>query len=70
MGEARRRGTFEQRKAAAIKRDADILREQKPTTVTEKQTMTPEERMKRGLYLSALYGTLMGNRALMPFNKH
>jgi hypothetical protein len=68
MGEARRRGTFEQRKVAAIKRDADILREQKPTIVTEKQTMTPKERMKKELYLSTLYATLMGNGALMPLH--
>lgn len=46
MGAAKRRGTFEQRKAAAIKRDG-IKREERKRIEAEKQAaMTKEERQQ------------------------
>lgn len=46
MGEAKRRGTFEQRKAAALKRDAKAWKERKLAEIARRQNMTPEERAK------------------------
>ena len=69
MGEAKRRGTFEQRKAIAIKRDAEILKKQRFAEIVKRQAMTPEEKIKReraGMLLSTLYGTAMASGTLMP----
>jgi hypothetical protein len=47
MGEAKRRGVFEQRRAAAKKRNAEIAREQRLAEITRRQTTTPEEKQRK-----------------------
>ena len=43
MGEAKRRGTFEERKAAAIKRNEEMRRLKRQEKIIELAAMTPEE---------------------------
>lgn len=43
MGEARRRGSFQQRKAVAIKRDEAVREAKKREKIAKMQAMTPEE---------------------------
>ena len=69
MGEAKRRGTFEQRKAMAIKRNTEALKQQRLAGITMEQNLTPEERKSRnraGMFLSTLYGVALANRTLTP----
>ena len=44
MGEAKKRGTFEERKAAALKRDAKAWKEREFAEIALRRNMTPEER--------------------------
>lgn len=69
MGEAKRRGTFEQRKATAIKRNTEVLKQQRLAAIGMKQSLSPEERRNRnraGMFLSTLYGVALANRTLTP----
>ena len=47
MGEAKRRGTFEQRKAAAIERNEKMKKELRRIRVEKRRDETPEQRMAR-----------------------
>ena len=60
MGEAKRRGTFEQRKAMAIERDKKILKEQeaKAKPIVAEQDPTPEEVLKRVQLLSLIQSSM------------
>ena len=69
MGEAKRRGTFEQRKTVAIKRNTEKLAKQRLAGIAKRQAMTPEERIKReraGMLLATLCGAAMAGETLMP----
>lgn len=69
MGEAKRRGTFEQRKSAAIKRNAEIVRKQRLAEIAKRQAMTPEEReakRRAGMFLATTYA-FTGTNVLMPY---
>ena len=46
MGEAKRRGTFEERKAAAVERDAEARKKRKLAEITRRRNMTLEEKKK------------------------
>ena len=62
MGEAKRRGTFEQRKAMAIKRNTEALKQQRLAGITMEQNLTPEERKSRnraGMFLSTYMAWLL-----------
>lgn len=70
MGEAKRRGSFEQRKVVAIKRNTEILEKQRLAQADKRQSMTPEERNARkraGALLSTAYGMAMASGTLMPY---
>ena len=59
MGEAKRRGTFEERKAAALKRDAAAWKERKLAEIDRRRNMTHKERIKERKateFLAVLYG--------------
>lgn len=68
MGEAKKRGTLEQRKAMAIKRNAKILKEQRLAGIAKRQAMTPEEKEKAKrakMLLITLYG-MAGRNGQLP----
>ena len=68
MGEAKKRGSFKQRKEAAIKRNIELLKKEKLEKVAKRQAMTSEERERErqaGTFLTLTYGMMAG--ALMPY---
>lgn len=68
MGEAKQRGTFEQRKAEAIKRDAEITKKWKLAEIAKRQAMAVEEKksQKRAMqFLAMVHG--MAGTAVMPY---
>lgn len=69
MGQAKRRGTFEQRKTAAMKRDAQKLKNIKLARITEKQIMTTEEkeRKRRATKLFTILSALEMGTTIMPY---
>lgn len=73
MGEAKRRGSFEERKAMAIERNAEIAERQRLVKNTKKQVMSSEERIRSkraGILLSTAYGMAMANGTSMPGRKY
>ena len=58
MGQARARGSEEQRIAMAIERDKRLLEEEKKRRAEREANMTPEEKRKRAESRKAL-GTIM-----------
>jgi hypothetical protein len=69
MGQAKRRGTFEQRKTAAMKHDAQKLKNIKLAGITEKQIMTTEEkeRKRRATKLFTILSALEMGTTVMPY---
>lgn len=67
MGEARIRGTFEGRKAAAIKRDTEIAKREEQERIEKERAMTPEERKRRDNAANSL-ATIMVMAAGMGVN--
>lgn len=67
MGEARRRGTYKQRKSTAIEQ---ALEQRILAKTIKKRIISPEEKERRkcgGALLSTLYGAAMANGTLMPY---
>ena len=59
MGEAKNRGTFEERRAVAIKRDAKLWKKRKLAEIERRKGMTPKEKIKErkaAEYLATMYG--------------
>ena len=58
MGEAKKRGSFEQRKVVAIKRNTEIL---------EKQRLAQTEKRQFGALLPIVYSMEIASGTLMPY---
>jgi hypothetical protein len=69
MGQAKRRGTFEQRKATAIKHNAERIRKCKLAGITKKQIMTTEkkERKRRATKLFTILSALEMGTTVIPY---
>jgi len=70
MGEAKKRGTFEERKAAALKRDAKVWKKRKLAEIARRRNMTPEERTnerKAAEFLATMYG--IAGPEILKYNK-
>jgi hypothetical protein len=72
MGQAKQRGTFTERQAAAIVRDNAIVAEKKRLQLEEEVSKTPEERkkeLKNKLFLIQMIGMMLpyipSNRGLL-----
>ncbi len=67
MGEARRRGTFEQRKALAIKRDTGRKRELGAKNLKPAKIPDENERQKRAMGLLTMMSAMSGVSVIMPY---
>jgi hypothetical protein len=59
MGEAKRRGTFEERKAVALKIAAKKWKSQRLVEIAKRRSMTPEEKeqeRRTAEFFTTLYG--------------
>lgn len=64
MGQARQRGTFEERREAAIERDNAEREERKLEEIRREASMTPEQRQKRHdmrMLITTMLGTAAGS---------
>jgi hypothetical protein len=69
MGEARRRGTFEERKALAIKRDEALEKSylERGLVASAKSKTVPDRRAQQGVYLAHFLGEALGGRGVRGF---
>ena len=58
MGEAKRRGTFEERKAAAIKKNEELKGELRRVRIEKRRNESPEQRRARQKTEQELYALL------------
>ena len=71
MGEAKRRGTFKERREVAIKRDAKLWKKQKLAEIERRKGMTLEEKTKErkaAEFLAIMYG--IAGASVLKYNNY